>query len=181
MSSTPSPLSAAMPPPGGEGGASPASSGGAGGSPRSAVVSADQDADPAKPAGRRMEAGEMIPSEMELAARYKVSQGTVRKAIDELAAENLVARRQGKGTFVTTHSKRALQFRFLRPDAGAGRTALSEQPCCWSASACAPRPRSPPARTQGGDSVVQIRRILFFWVSRPCWKKSGCRARVSKG
>lgn len=47
--------------------------------------------------------GEMIPSEMELAARYKVSQGTVRKAIDELAAENLVARRQGKGTFVTTH------------------------------------------------------------------------------
>ena len=47
--------------------------------------------------------GEMIPSEMDLAARYKVSQGTVRKAIDELAAENLVARRQGKGTFVTTH------------------------------------------------------------------------------
>jgi GntR family transcriptional regulator len=34
--------------------------------------------------------GEIIPSEVELAARYKVSQGTVRKAIDELAAENLV-------------------------------------------------------------------------------------------
>ena len=33
--------------------------------------------------------GEAIPSEMELAARFKVSQGTVRKAIDELAAENL--------------------------------------------------------------------------------------------
>ena len=29
--------------------------------------------------------GEAIPSEMELAARYRVSQGTVRKAIDELA------------------------------------------------------------------------------------------------
>ena len=36
--------------------------------------------------------------------RYRVSQGTVRKAIDELAAENLVVRRQGKGTFVTTHA-----------------------------------------------------------------------------
>jgi DNA-binding GntR family transcriptional regulator len=35
---------------------------------------------------------------MELAARFRVSQGTVRKAIDELAAENLVVRRQGKGT-----------------------------------------------------------------------------------
>jgi GntR family transcriptional regulator len=33
--------------------------------------------------------GELIPSEMELAARFRVSQGTVRKAIDELAAENL--------------------------------------------------------------------------------------------
>jgi DNA-binding transcriptional MocR family regulator len=31
-----------------------------------------------------------IPSEQELAGRYRVSQGTVRKAIDELAAENLV-------------------------------------------------------------------------------------------
>ena len=39
--------------------------------------------------------GEMIPSEMDLAARYRVSQGTVRKAIDELSADNLVVRRQG--------------------------------------------------------------------------------------
>jgi len=64
--------------------------------------------------------GEMIPSEMELASRYKVSQGTVRKAIDELAAENLVARRQGKGTFVTTHHEDVVKFRFLRlvPDEG---------------------------------------------------------------
>ena len=38
--------------------------------------------------------GELIPSEIELAARFKVSQGTVRKAIDELSAENLVVRRQ---------------------------------------------------------------------------------------
>ncbi|MBK8073534.1 MAG: GntR family transcriptional regulator [Ramlibacter sp.] len=64
--------------------------------------------------------GEAIPSEMELAARFRVSQGTVRKAIDELAAENLVVRRQGKGTFVATHSERHVQYRFLRlmPDRG---------------------------------------------------------------
>src|SRR5476649_2339203 len=58
--------------------------------------------------------GEMIPSEVELAARYKVSQGTVRKAIDELAADNLLVRRQGKGTFVATHNEARSQFRFLR-------------------------------------------------------------------
>lgn len=58
--------------------------------------------------------GELIPSEVELGSRFKVSQGTVRKAIDELAAENLVVRRQGKGTFVATHHETQAQFRFLR-------------------------------------------------------------------
>ena len=64
--------------------------------------------------------GELIPSEVELAVRYKVSQGTVRKAIDELSADNLVIRRQGKGTFVATHHEARVQFRFLKlmPDAG---------------------------------------------------------------
>src|SRR5438876_12185634 len=59
--------------------------------------------------------GEAIPSEMELALRFGVSQGTVRKAIDALAAENLVVRRQGKGTFVATHTEeKSSLFRFLR-------------------------------------------------------------------
>ncbi len=58
--------------------------------------------------------GEIIPSEVELAARYKVSQGTVRKAIDELVADNLLVRRRGKSTFVATHSEDRVQFRFLR-------------------------------------------------------------------
>src|SRR6187397_840245 len=64
--------------------------------------------------------GEAIPSEMDLAARFRVSQGTVRKAIDELAADNLLVRRQGKGTFVATHNEDRVQFRFLRllPDDG---------------------------------------------------------------
>ena len=64
--------------------------------------------------------GEAIPSEMDLAARYHVSQGTVRKAIDALAAENIVVRRQGRGTFVASHSEPSWQYRFLslRPDSG---------------------------------------------------------------
>jgi GntR family transcriptional regulator len=58
--------------------------------------------------------GEAIPPEHELAARYRVSQGTVRKAIDELAAEHIVVRRQGKGTFVASHAEPSYQYRFLR-------------------------------------------------------------------
>ena len=58
--------------------------------------------------------GEVIPSEFELARRFGVSQGTVRKAIDALAAEFIVVRRQGKGTFVATHTAPTHQYRFLR-------------------------------------------------------------------
>ncbi|MCC6197300.1 MAG: GntR family transcriptional regulator [Burkholderiales bacterium] len=64
---------------------------------------------------RQWRPGEAIPSEIELARRYGVSQGTVRKAIDALADDNLVVRRQGKGTFVATHTEeRSSLFRFLR-------------------------------------------------------------------
>ena len=64
---------------------------------------------------REWRPGEAIPSEIDLAGRYGVSQGTVRKAIDALAADNLVVRKQGKGTFVATHTEeRSSLFRFLR-------------------------------------------------------------------
>jgi GntR family transcriptional regulator len=76
---------------------------------------------------RALEAGEWapgaaIPPEGALAARFGVSQGTVRKAIGALAAENLVVRRQGKGTFVATHTEeKASNFRFLRIRRNDGR------------------------------------------------------------
>lgn len=69
---------------------------------------------------RSLDAGEWapgaaIPSESDLARRFGASQGTVRKAIAALASENLVVRRQGKGTFVATHTEEATSlFRFLR-------------------------------------------------------------------
>ncbi|MFC4158498.1 GntR family transcriptional regulator [Chitinimonas lacunae] len=45
-------------------------------------------------------AGDMLPSEFELADRFRVSQGTVRKGLDLLEAEGVLRRRQGLGTFV---------------------------------------------------------------------------------
>jgi GntR family transcriptional regulator len=64
--------------------------------------------------------GESIPSEIELAHRYSVSQGTVRKAVSELAEQKLLVRHQGKGTFVASHSAEHTKFPFLRirPDEG---------------------------------------------------------------
>jgi len=109
--------------------------------------------------------GEPIPSEIELAARYRVSQGTVRKAIDELSAENLVVRRQGKGTFVATHAEQHVQYRFLKlvPDSGdlnhegpAERTIVD----CRRQRASAEVARALALRT--GDPVLQVRRVLAY-------------------
>jgi|AntAceMinimDraft_6_1070360.scaffolds.fasta_scaffold01053_10 GntR family transcriptional regulator len=64
--------------------------------------------------------GQSIPSEFELAQRYNVSQGTVRKAISDLATQKLVVRHQGRGTFVASHQIEPTKFPFLRlaPDVG---------------------------------------------------------------
>src|SRR4030095_6453534 len=58
--------------------------------------------------------GAPIPSELELASRYSVSQGTVRKAVTELAEERVLVRQQGRGTFVASHAGARSQFPFLR-------------------------------------------------------------------
>lgn len=64
--------------------------------------------------------GDVLPSEQQLAGELGVSQGTVRKALDELTDENIVVRRQGRGTFVAEHTEeRALfQYFMLSPDEG---------------------------------------------------------------
>ncbi len=85
--------------------------------------------------------GELIPSEVELANRFKVSQGTVRKAIDELAAENLVMRRQGKGTFVATHHEARAAVPVPAADAGCRRSRISPTARSSKSSACARRPK----------------------------------------
>jgi GntR family transcriptional regulator len=66
------------------------------------------------------QAGQVLPSEPEIAADLGVSQGTVRKALDEMTAENLVVRRQGRGTYVARHDDARILFQFFKliPDSG---------------------------------------------------------------
>jgi GntR family transcriptional regulator len=106
--------------------------------------------------------GELIPSEVELATRFKVSQGTVRKAIDELSAENLVVRRQGKGTFVATHHEARAQFRFLRLVPDAGEPHYPENRIIEVKRLRAPAEVARLLDVRSGDSVVFIRRVQSF-------------------
>jgi len=115
---------------------------------------------------RALEAGEWgpgaaIPAEVALAARFGVSQGTVRKAIGALADENLLVRKQGKGTFVATHTEeRASNFRFLRVRRNDGQT---EYPGSRLIDLRRARAGAETARRLGirvGDHVFVLRRVL---------------------
>jgi GntR family transcriptional regulator len=107
--------------------------------------------------------GAAIPSEGELAARFRVSQGTARKAIDALAADSLVVRRQGKGTFVATHTEeKASMFRFLRIRRSDGR---DEYPASRVIDVKRGKASADVGRLldiRVGTAVIVVRRVLEF-------------------
>ena len=106
--------------------------------------------------------GEVIPSEVDLAARFHVSQGTVRKAIDELAAENLVVRKQGKGTFVATHGEPEVRFRFLRLAPDTGDPVAPERSLLEFRRVRAPVELARLLALRTGDPLIVLKRLLTF-------------------
>jgi GntR family transcriptional regulator len=106
---------------------------------------------------------EAIPSEHDLARRFGVSQGTVRKAIQALAADNLVVRRQGKGTFVATHTEeKSSSFRFLRIRRNDGE---DEYPGSRLVDVRRAKASTEVARMldmKPGNAVILLRRILEY-------------------
>ena len=65
--------------------------------------------------------GDAIPSETTLAREFRVSIGTIRKAVDALVAGNILLRQQGRGTFVAMHTEDRTLFYFFhiaRKDGG---------------------------------------------------------------
>jgi GntR family transcriptional regulator len=103
--------------------------------------------------------GEVLPNEFDIAADLGVSQGTVRKALDQLEAEKFVLRRQGKGTFVASHDEARILFQFFKlvPDSG-----VSEFPDSriLSVAAVAADARAGSALAlRAGARVVRIERV----------------------
>jgi GntR family transcriptional regulator len=107
---------------------------------------------------------EALPSEQALAVELKVSQGTVRKALDALAAENLVQRHQGKGTFVAEHTQEHALFRFwrlARPNTDGDRVTptSTEAKCKRRVATTAELDKLHLPR---GTSVIEIRRVRLI-------------------
>ena len=102
--------------------------------------------------------GDPLPSEMQLAAELRVSQGTVRKALDAMAAENLVVRQQGRGTFVSRHDDERIMFQFFKlvPDEGDRAFPLS---CILSVARADPSDEEREGLSlEPADEVVRMRR-----------------------
>lgn len=103
--------------------------------------------------------GEMLPSEQALARDMGVSHGTVRKVLDALTAENLLLRRQGKGTFVAEHNQDRALFRFFHIARPGGERLVPE--------AASVKVKSRPSRTaereklnlRKGEAVFEIARL----------------------
>ena len=65
--------------------------------------------------------GDALPSETRLAAGLGVSIGTLRRAVDDLVAEHILVRRQGRGTFVAMHTSDRFLFQFFHVERCDGR------------------------------------------------------------
>lgn len=68
----------------------------------------------------RLPPGSVLPAEAPLAASFGVAIGTLRQAVGELAAEHLLLRRQGRGTFVAEHSPERFLFQFFHVERADG-------------------------------------------------------------
>jgi len=118
--------------------------------------------------------GQVLPSEQALASELRVSQGTVRKALDTLSAENLVQRRQGKGTYVAEHTQEHSLFRFFRlahPGTDGERvTPESADVRCKRRAATASEASQ--LRLAKGETVVEIKRVRLIDGKRAVSEKS---------
>ncbi len=104
--------------------------------------------------------GESLPSESEIAGAMGVSIGTLRRAVDELAAEHILVRRQGRGTFVATHGADRFMFQFFHVERADG---LREAPLIDTVSFERLRADDEPAaalQLRVGDPVIQIENRL---------------------
>lgn len=75
--------------------------------------------------------GHALPSEAQLASRYGVSMGTVRKALAELVAERVLVRHPGRGTFVANRDRDYMLEAFFHIVDAQGRKEFPQVDLSW--------------------------------------------------
>ena len=106
--------------------------------------------------------GFLLPSEGQLAAELGVSQGTVRKALDELESENLVDRQQGRGTFVAQHDEKRILFQFFKLVKDDGVPRFPESQVLSAGVFLATAEEVEGLGLAAGAKVARVRRVRFI-------------------
>lgn len=103
---------------------------------------------------------EPLPSELRIAKQYRVSVGTVRKAVDGLVEEALLERRQGAGTYVRRPSFDSSLFRFFQVhDSNARRSSIPSSQLLLRATVKAPREAQQALDTSDVIKIVRLRSL----------------------
>ncbi len=112
--------------------------------------------------------GEELGSEFELAAELGVSQGTVRKALEVLRAEQLLVRQQGRGTFVAEQTPASVLFRYFNIFDDKGQQVLPDSKNVRVSAGFAPIEAQRRLRVEPGTDIIQITRIRTWkrWINK---------------
>lgn len=110
----------------------------------------------------RWQPGQLIPSETELARELGVSQGTIRKALDEMTAEHLLVRRQGRGTFVAEPEDGRILFQFFHLFPDSGERSFPESRILARAAGTATADEARALGLPAEAPVYRIERLRFF-------------------
>jgi GntR family transcriptional regulator len=111
---------------------------------------------------RELRPGDLIPSEAELSERYGVAVGTVRKAIDQLVADGVLERQQGRGTFVRRARFNSSLFRFFRFQSESGERRVPQSRILGRKCAAASSAVASALRIPVGEPVISLSRLRLI-------------------
>ena len=111
---------------------------------------------------REWRPGDLIPSEAELAAQHGVAIGTVRKAIDQLVADGVLERQQGRGTFVRRARFNSSLFRFFRFQSESGERRIPQSRILSRKVVAAPSAVASALRVPVGEPVISLSRLRLI-------------------
>ena len=100
-----------------------------------------------------------LPSETKLASEFSVSQGTIRKAIDDLVAQNILYRHQGRGTFIRRHDEQQSLFRFFNLTRVDGTRPVPESVNIHCKTRKGLKQECAALRVPTGDRLIEILRL----------------------
>ena len=106
--------------------------------------------------------GSIIPSEIQLAQELGVSQGTVRKAITGLVENNVLTRKQGRGTFVSNHDPDRSLFHFFNITDNKGHKVIPDSRVLHCRRKKASRMEASKLQLAAKTNIIRIERVRKF-------------------